>query len=877
MNRIRVPLAVDAQVRVPVGPALLPLRTVLILAAASPLAFLWLQAAFLEVTYRIGCALVTYMLAFTLAMPTREGVWIGTWCTYRIVQRALTTAVVAGAPYRGRVRVVQGAVEVADLKPLLGLTTRLKSLARLSAVPTVSTVEPGVIRLSPGGARAVLMLDGVAGSLTSDVYAAWCTRVVRWLLSLECPAQLIGVVSHHDSHRAQLAFDRETERWPRTPLLDFERGLAGRVAAQSVGFRHYVVLAPGSAAKDGVPLLSSLLRASKMVDASDSEALRALQLAVRLAAGAELAVTVPDRDDLAGLVGHTVLGASGSAIGSDGVLHVGEQHQAVLTATRLPPVVHQGMLAEALMRSRARGLASLHILPVDPAVARKVLDRRLALQRYAAREGNTGVDNEVAAADTMQTLAALARRDLQPCRIALTLALTDHEHDRLLDCGERVIGLLHGQGFEMIKAGSPGFLPALATSPGGAPLGRSVQLTSDDVASCLLPTLGTPFTDIRQPLVGISELTGSAVYLSVWSRPNHNAVIVGSSGAGKSVSTKTLLIRHVLQQASAVVIDPDSEYGRTMHALGGRHLELGDEALNPLSPAVQVAPDIAAGLVLPVLSVMAGDEKGVREGRPIRRLPDEDQGWLHRELATFFRSWTERAPSDEPLVRDLVQFIEQESGPRSLTRRERERSRVITARLRRFTQGDRARFFDRHSTFKVGSTPIAIGLRQLSMSYAADLTPALAVVLTAVLSALGRGDGRLIVVVDEAHRVTSDPDAGDVLGQLVRQARKYGAGVWMCSQRVEDFVGTDLGRTLAATAATKLLLGVEEAALPGLRETFSLSDEEMAAVNPPVQGRAVLISGAERTVVRVMPGNAILSLADTGMSARDERAAERAG
>ncbi len=41
-------------------------------------------------------------------------------------------------------------------------------------------------------------------------------------------------------------------------------------------------------------------------------------------------------------------------------------------------------------------------------------------------------------------------------------------------------------------------------------------------------------------------------------------------------------------------------------------------------------------MVLPILSVMAGDDRGVRDGRPIRRLPDEDQGWLHGELVDFF-------------------------------------------------------------------------------------------------------------------------------------------------------------------------------------------------------------------------------------------------
>jgi type IV secretory pathway VirB4 component len=175
----------------------------------------------------------------------------------------------------------------------------------------------------------------------------------------------------------------------------------------------------------------------------------------------------------------------------------------------------------------------------------------------------------------------------------------------------------------------------------------------------------------------------------------------------------------------------------------------------------------------------------------------------------------------------------------------------------------RAAVFDRPSTFSVENGPIAIGLKSFAMSYGADLTPALAVLLTAILAALDKRRGRMIVVVDEAHRITSDPDAGEVLGQLVRQARKHGAGVWMLSQRVEDFVSTDLGRTLAATSASKLVFGTEEAVLDGVREVFKLRGEEIAAICPSSPGRGVLLAGAERTVVDVVPGPAIMAVADT--------------
>ncbi|MBV8194128.1 MAG: DUF87 domain-containing protein [Candidatus Dormibacteraeota bacterium] len=864
MKPIRVPLAIDAQVRIPIGPMLLPLRVLLLVAAASPLALAALQIGSLSISLRLALVAAVYVVAFSVATPSREGVWIGTWVVYRAAGGLLPAATESGRAMRARVRRVAGGVEITRLRPAPRLLEHMRALSLLSTPAGFSTTEPGVTLQARGGARAVLLVDGPEGSTTSSAYSSWCLHLVAWMLAVECPAQVFTRISRHDSHRAQLAFDAATRSSARSRLLEMERRLAGMVAEQTVGFTHYVVFSPGAAPRDGVPFLSSAVRWRGIIEPTPEEASRVLTLALRLAPGFGIQARPGDRDDIAAAIAGTIFDSPRAAVDSDGVVHCGEMQQVVLTATQLPPMVYHGALVEALTHSRVDMTAVLHLLPVDPAIARRSLDRRLALQRYAAREGNTGVDNQVAAADTTETLAALARRDLTTCRIALMLSLQDSDRGALLDSAERVGGQLQSKGFEMTIVRYPGFVPVMGLAPGGAPLGRSLVLTSSDVASCLLPALGTPFNDVRQPLVGISELTGAPAYLSVWSRANHNAVIVGSSGSGKSVTAKTLLARHVVHGATAVVIDPDSEYRRLMLAIGGRHLELGDDALNPLAAGVDVAADTAASMVLPTLSVMAGDEKGIRDGRPVRRLPDEDLAWLHGEVSAFFARWREHDGQGAPLIGDLVEFLRTDAGKSEIGARERDRCALIASRLRRFTQGDRERIFNRRSTFEVGTSPVAVGLRQLSLTYAADLTPALAVVLTSVLAALKQLKNRLIVVVDEAHRVTSDPDAGEVLGQLVRQARKYGAGVWMCSQRVDDFIGTDLGRTLAATAATKMVLGVEEAMAHLLAETFALSEEEAALVSPPVQGRGVLISGQERTVVRVLPGPALLSVAESG-------------
>jgi type IV secretory pathway VirB4 component len=126
----------------------------------------------------------------------------------------------------------------------------------------------------------------------------------------------------------------------------------------------------------------------------------------------------------------------------------------------------------------------------------------------------------------------------------------------------------------------------------------------------------------------------------------------------------------------------------------------------------------------------------------------------------------------------------------------------------------------------------------------------------------------MVVVLDEAHLVTNDRDAGRLLERLVRQARHQFGGVWMLSQKVDEFVSTELGRTLAAVAATKIVLGQEDIVAAQAREVFQLSETEAGAITPPVAGQAVVIAGTQRAVVQLMPSPVLWPWLRTGESAR---------
>src|SRR5438270_3671051 len=62
---------------------------------------------------------------------------------------------------------------------------------------------------------------------------------------------------------------------------------------------------------------------------------------------------------------------------------------------------------------------------------------------------------------------------------------------------------------------------------------------------------------------------GSPIFVDRFALPNHNMLILASSGAGKSYTAKALTGRSALQGDEVLIVDPDDEYVRLTQALGG--------------------------------------------------------------------------------------------------------------------------------------------------------------------------------------------------------------------------------------------------------------------------------------------------------------------
>ncbi|MBO0701366.1 MAG: DUF87 domain-containing protein [Candidatus Dormibacteraeota bacterium] len=868
MRPIQVPMALRAELKLPIGPIEVPFRTALMLIASLPLVLLVFTLP-LTLSTQALVALGILGGASVVSRPNREGVWVGTWAFYRLLEPLFPQVLRDGRPRSAAVRQVGAHLRLpaSDRAPL----SLPRTLAHWSDLPRLRDLDDGLIRLGPdGGWHAVLALDGPRDAPLTQGYERWCQGVVDWINTVGAPAQLYTEVTHYERLDAQQAFEASVRR-PRTKLIDYERQLAGQVAERSLAVRQYVVLSPRRSGPNGVPTANRLTSVMSTVPATRAEAERMRDLAVRQGDALGVGARLASQGELRALVGKTALGCQ------EAVFHAGEvivdgRHSRVGAVIELPTRILPGAVMSAIIRARIRGSVSFHILPVQPADARKELKRQESLYR-AMFQRSRSADVELLYHHARKLDEMLLSRQTTAMRVALTFTVTGDTSEAAALAFERLQAALLDEEMTLQRVTTPTTLVASTAAPGGRPLNRSLFLTTGEVAAYLLAGQGSAFGDPSRPLIGIDAATTATCWYSVFDRTNFSALILGSSGAGKSVAAKTLLMRHHEQGADVLVVDPESEYELVVTALGGQYVELGDQSLNAFAVPLDVPPEVAAGTVTRVLSVMGGEERDYQNNRPVRSLAAQDMAWLFGEVVNFFHDWRERRGGAEPVLSNFCDHLE---GPalRAAAQLNVEgrvkRCADIAERLRAYTQGDKGRVFNRPSSVSLTGHAVGVGLYHLANQLRADLTPALAFVLAALLGELQKMDRRRVILVDEAHKVLSDPDAGEVLADVVRTSRKRGAGVWMASQSIRDFLPQGQtgrpspGEVLATVAATKLILGVEHGLEAGMREAFGLSDAELAAITTQRRsGRGVLIAEQERAIVDVLPGEHLLPVVST--------------
>jgi type IV secretory pathway VirB4 component len=329
---------------------------------------------------------------------------------------------------------------------------------------------------------------------------------------------------------------------------------------------------------------------------------------------------------------------------------------------------------------------------------------------------------------------------------------------------------------------------------------------------------------------------------------NHNSVVLGRSGAGKSYLVKLELLRSLYRGIEVHVVDPEDEYARLATAVGAAYLHLGADGvrINPFDLPIHTLPDgrrsaprdalVRRSLFLhTVISVLVGQLNAAE-----RAAADAAIIATYRQagITTDPASWNRPAP----LLADLATTLTSADDPAAA---------ALGARLHPYTAGAfSALFAGATSTCGEGHL-VVYSLRDL----ADELKPiGTLLVLDAVWRRVSTPADRRprLIVVDEAWLLMRQPAGADFLFRMAKSSRKYWAGLTVATQDTADVLATDLGRAIVTNAATQILLRQAPQAIDEITAVFTLSQGERQFLLSADRGQGLLAAGAQRVAFQAL-------------------------
>jgi hypothetical protein len=493
--------------------------------------------------------------------------------------------------------------------------------------------------------------------------------------------------------------------------------------------------------------------------------------------------------------------------------------------------VEAGWLAPLLSVQTECDIA-VHLVPASLGDSLGRLNRRLRdfsahrmLEVERGALGDVHVDIGVDSASALRE--RLARNQGRPLHLSVVATVRAATHEFL---NARSVALQLGFASSLIGVEVTHFrhMAALtSTLPLGVDsLGVGKLVDSTAAATCV-PWIEAGCADPGGYRLGAAIRSGLPVRVAPFDtsrHPNANIAVFAASGHGKSFAIGALVLEAAVAGVNSVIIDPEGEYRSLVAALGGRYLELApgtDAAVNVFEGAGD-DPEEAIAAVVALVTVLCGDQLGDVE----RAVVD-----------AAARAALERAAADgrTPLLEDCLPTLELEARPVAMV-------------VRRFCTGGLGALFNRPTSLALDTGVCAISLREMPPEHVAAAT----LIVARWLWELVRHDRRRRhIVFDEVGALCAHRPLRDLLVQLARRCRKYGASLVVATQNAQDLLGTDEGSVIATNCAVVLLGGHRAAETARMERAFGLTAAQRGFLESASRGEFLLIAGDRRVAMRI--------------------------
>ncbi len=356
-----------------------------------------------------------------------------------------------------------------------------------------------------------------------------------------------------------------------------------------------------------------------------------------------------------------------------------------------------------------------------------------------------------------------------------------------------------------------------------------------------------PFTsqflkiDSKGVLFGLNK-NDVPIIKDIFNLSNANGIILATSGAGKSVTAKLLLIRHLMNKTKVLVIDPQGEYINLIKEFKGELITISRESETIINPLDLMQHDYAEKRLslMDILKIMLGHLTEVQKAVLDKAL---NLTYARKGLTNNSKTWG----NEPPILKDLLKELESLSKKSSYL--EKETYRSLINRLSMYVEGVFS-FLNRKTKINFDNNFVCFNIGEMPK----QVKPVIMfMILDYICAKMKKDKERKILLVDEAWSLLSRAEEAGYLFEIVKTCRKFNLGLLLITQDVQDLIKSNAGNAVLSNISYTILLRQKAAVIEDITKTFYLSNRERSNLLTATIGEGLLIMENDHSELKVIP------------------------
>lgn len=528
-------------------------------------------------------------------------------------------------------------------------------------------------------------------------------------------------------------------------------------------------------------------------------------------------------------------------------------HHRIITLKTLPEVTFAGQLSTFLRMPFHYDLMLTFEVPSQADEMVKLQQKRKMAHSLAMTSGNRASDleSETKLSSTEELIRELLNTGQRIYAAQLSIVLrapaTEDGNKKLnrqvREVLSRFRSLQGAEGLEETVGSWKIFKGNLPAAP--VKLERAKKFKTNNLVD-FVPIYGPREGDDDPAVIFRNRLNGLVSFNPFDSKlTNYNALVTGSSGAGKSFLNNCILTQELARGLRVFIIDIGGSYKKLTEALGGQYLEMDlsiQYRLNPFDipdPTQEPSNQKLKSLLAVIESMIVEDDKS--------KITKLDRVLLEKAIIELYEE--KRKTKTVPVMSDLSEKLAKSKEP----------SIVDISKVLFMWTGNRpyGKLLDGMGSLRTDAPICTFDLKGLS-SYP-DLQSVMILILTDfILSQIEQDKvNKKRIILDEAWQLLKSSAAAGFMEYCARTLRKTGSGITFITQGVEEIVESPIGPAIMNNTATKFIL-LQRGDSEILKNALKLNGHELNLIYSLEQRKGefsegFMIEGDHRQVIRIYP------------------------